>query len=212
MRYEILGFTPENGQWRWSKEKAMIGVKNYNEYLNNHAEKLTLEEYWKNTGEKLKFVRRIKNGTGKNGGVQYWIAPSSTSLRTTNWTDIEVTEIHKEFDLPFQNPKSNKLIQTLIETIDDKNFIALDFFSGSATTAHSIIGLNAKDGGNRQYIQVQLPEATDEKSEAYKAGYKNICEIGKERIRRAAKKIKEEFALSGAERTVNSTLASVFTA
>ena len=68
----------------------------------------------------------------------------------------------------------------------------LDFFSGSATTAHAIMKLNAEDGGNRKFIMVQLPEETDEKSEAYKAGYKNICEIGKERIRRAAKKIAEE--------------------
>ena len=68
----------------------------------------------------------------------------------------------------------------------------LDFFSGSATTAHAVMQLNAEDGGNRKFILVQLPEETDEKSEAYKAGYKNICEIGKERIRRAGAKIKEE--------------------
>ena len=68
----------------------------------------------------------------------------------------------------------------------------MDFFSGSATTAHAVMQLNAEDNGNRKFIMVQLPETTDEKSEAYKAGYKNICEIGKERIRRAGKKIKEE--------------------
>ena len=72
------------------------------------------------------------------------------------------------------------------------NDIILDFFSGSATTAHAVMQLNAEDGGNRKFIMVQLPEPTDEKSEAYKAGYKNICEIGKERIRRAGEKIKEE--------------------
>ena len=74
----------------------------------------------------------------------------------------------------------------------DKESIVLDFFSGSATTAHAVMKLNAEDGGKRKFIMVQLPEATDEKSEAYKAGYKNICEIGKERIRRAGKKILEE--------------------
>jgi adenine-specific DNA-methyltransferase len=74
--------------------------------------------------------------------------------------------------------------------------IILDFFSGSATTAHAVMQLNAEDGGSRKFIQVQLPEQTDEKSEAFKAGYKNICEIGKERIRRAGAKIKEE---TGAE-------------
>lgn len=74
----------------------------------------------------------------------------------------------------------------------DKNDIILDFFSGSATTAHAIMKLNTEDGGHRKFIMVQLPEPTDEKSEAYKAGYKNICEIGKERIRRAGEKIKAE--------------------
>ena len=74
--------------------------------------------------------------------------------------------------------------------------IILDFFSGSATTAHAVMQLNAEDGGNRKFIMVQLPEKCDEKSEAYKAGYKNICEIGKERIRRAGKKIKEENGLT----------------
>lgn len=74
--------------------------------------------------------------------------------------------------------------------------IILDFFSGSATTAHAVMQLNAEDGGKRKFIMVQLPEKTDEKSEAYKAGYKNICEIGKERIRRAGKKIKEESPLT----------------
>lgn len=74
----------------------------------------------------------------------------------------------------------------------NKDSLILDFFSGSATTAHAVMQLNAEDGGNRKFIMVQLPELTDEKSEAYKAGYKNICEIGKERIRRAGKKIREE--------------------
>ena len=71
------------------------------------------------------------------------------------------------------------------------NSIVLDFFSGSATTAHAVMQLNAEDGGHRKFIMVQLSEPCDEKSEAYKAGYKNICEIGKERIRRAGKKIVE---------------------
>ena len=74
----------------------------------------------------------------------------------------------------------------------NNNDIILDFFSGSATTAHAVMQLNAEDGGKRKFIMVQLPESCDEKSEAYKAGYKNICEIGKERIRRAGKKIQQE--------------------
>ncbi len=92
----------------------------------------------------------------------------------------------------FQHPKSELMLKRLTGFVSNKDTIILDFFSGSATTAHAVMQLNAEDGGHRKYIMVQLQEETDEKSEAYKAGYKNICEIGKERIRRAAKKIHED--------------------
>ena len=93
----------------------------------------------------------------------------------------------------FDGPKPVKLLKLLITIANlQEDDIVLDFFSGSATTAHAVMQLNAEDSGNRKFIMVQLPEECDEKSEAYKAGYKNICEIGKERIRRAAKKIHEE--------------------
>lgn len=92
----------------------------------------------------------------------------------------------------FDFPKPSSLLKQLISQVTDKDDIILDFFSGSATTAHAVMQLNAEDDGNRRYIMVQLPEVCDEKTEAYKAGYKNICEIGKERIRRAGKKIQEE--------------------
>lgn len=92
----------------------------------------------------------------------------------------------------FDNPKPLALIKDFIKIGTSDDSIILDFFSGSATTAHAVMQLNAEDGGNRKFIMVQLPEKTDEKSEAYKAGYKNICEIGKERIRRAGQKIRNE--------------------
>lgn len=94
----------------------------------------------------------------------------------------------------FSYPKPVEIIRQLVDAGTEKKGtnIILDFFSGSATTAHAVMQLNSEDGGNRKFIMVQLPEKTDEKSEAFKAGYKNICEIGKERIRRAGKKIKEE--------------------
>ncbi len=92
----------------------------------------------------------------------------------------------------FTFPKPINLIKQFLLSINNTNAIILDFFSGSATTAHAVMQLNAEDGGNRNFIMVQLPEITDQKSEAYNAGYKNICEIGKERIRRAGKKILEE--------------------
>ena len=96
----------------------------------------------------------------------------------------------------FDNPKPLQLIYDFIMIGSNSDSIILDFFSGSATTAHAVMQLNAEDGGKRKFIMVQLPEKCDEKSEAYKAGYKNICEIGKERIRRAGKKIKEENGLT----------------
>jgi adenine-specific DNA-methyltransferase len=194
MRYDILGFTPQTGQWRTSKEKADIAISNYQKFLNNFEQKMTIEEYSIKSGI-TKFIRRIPAGTGKNGGVQHWIAPSSTSLRTSNWTDIEVSQISKEIDLPFDNPKSKQLIMELIKLANLKNDdILLDFFAGSCTTAHAVMQLNAEDGGNRQFIMVQLPEPCNEQSEAFKAGYTTIAEISKERIRRAGKKISADYA------------------
>lgn len=108
-------------------------------------------------------------------------------------------ELMKLFDgqVFFDTPKPTSLLLKLIDLANTKdNDIILDFFSGSATTAHAVMQLNAEDGGHRKFIMVQLPEKTGEKSEAYKAGYKTICEIGKERIRRAGKKIKEDSPLT----------------
>ncbi len=99
----------------------------------------------------------------------------------------------------FDYPKSVELIKRCLQLYSDSDCYIIDFFSGSATTAHAVMQLNAEDGGHRKFIMVQLPEKTDEKSEAFKAGYKNICEIGKERIRRAGKKIKAQLMAEGKE-------------
>ena len=107
----------------------------------------------------------------------------------------EIKEIFND-KLLFDTPKPVGLLVFCIQLATKKDSIILDFFSGSAATAHAVMKLNAEDGGNRKFIMVQLPEKTEDKSEAYKAGYKNICEIGKERIRRAGKKVKEEAGLS----------------
>lgn len=96
----------------------------------------------------------------------------------------------------FDYSKPTSLPKLFCQLCTEDESIILDFFSGSATTAHAVMQLNAEDGGHRKFIMVQLPERTDEKSAAYKAGYRNICEIGKERIRRAGRKIKEEAGLA----------------
>ncbi len=98
--------------------------------------------------------------------------------------------------VPFDTPKPIRLLKRMVKLAGKDDFTVLDFFSGSATTAHAVMQLNAEDGGHRKFIMIQLPEPCDEKSEAYKAGYKNICEIGKERIRRAGEKIKEKSPLT----------------
>lgn len=133
---------------------------------------------------------------------KYYKSVAATTRRTaTTWWDdsglmsTATSKLKKLMgNATFDTPKPLELIDRMLKmiTFQDKNSIILDFFSGSATTAHAVMQLNAEDGGNRKFIMVQLPEKTDEKSEAFKAGYKNICEIGKERIRRAGKKIKEE--------------------
>ena len=102
------------------------------------------------------------------------------------------TDLLSQLGIPFDTPKVVDICVEHIKSFSSNGDVILDFFSGSATTAHAVMQLNAEDGGRRKFIMVQLPEKCDEASEAYKAGYKNICEIGKERIRRAGDKIKSE--------------------
>ena len=121
--------------------------------------------------------------------VSKMLLRSIISLKSDGGIEVEKIFDGKSY---FSYPKPVSLLHLLIASIDEKNGIYMDFFSGSATTAHAVMQLNAEDGGHRKFIMVQLPEPCDETSEAYKAGYKNICEIGKERIRRAGEKIKAE--------------------
>lgn len=197
MRYEILGFTPETGQWRWQESLAQEAVSNYLEYERTSASHMTIEEYWASTGKTKRFVRRIDGGTGKNGGVQYWVAPSDTSLRTSNWNDLEVSQIAKDFDLPFDNPKNVNLIKTIISAVPGNDFLLLDFFAGSSTTADAAMRLNASDGGRRRCISVQMPELCSPDSDARRKGFENLCSIGEERIRLAGDKIQREHVDEG---------------
>ena len=115
----------------------------------------------------------------------------NVQVSTTEQAGSDLDSLFDQISV-FDYPKPVSLLTYLLRFKNDPSSIVLDFFSGSATTAHAVMQLNAEDGGNRKFIMVQLPEKTDPKSEAYKAGYPNICEIGKERIRRAGQKIKEE--------------------
>lgn len=144
-----------------------------------------------------------KNGTGRPQMKSFYEEKKEFGSIDNSWFNSErvgtttngTKEIMQLFDGKpyFDKPKPTTLLCKLIDLANvQQDSIILDFFSGSATTAHAVMQLNAEDGGKRKFIMVQIPEETSEKSEAYKAGYKNICEIGKERIRRAAKKIAEE--------------------
>ncbi|QHQ61476.1 site-specific DNA-methyltransferase [Anaerocolumna sedimenticola] len=192
MRYDILGVMPESGQWKWKHEVANEAVENYIEYVKHYQSTMTLEEYWEHTGKTKKFIRRNPNGNGKNKGVEHWVAPAEGILRNTNWSDLLASK-PTGVDVPFDSPKNAEVLLELVKlsNVEDDG-IVLDFFSGSATTAHAVMQLNAEDSGKRKFIMVQLPEVCPPDGEAAKVGYKTICEIGKERIRRAGKKIKEE--------------------
>ena len=210
MRYDILGVTPLEGQWKWKKEVAEEAVNNYIEFEQNYSQKMSLEEYWISTGRCKRFIRRKAGGTGKNLGVEHWVAPADGILRNSNWSDMLVSK-PAGFGLPFDSPKNPEVLIELSKLFGiGSGDVVLDFFSGSATTAHAVMQLNAEDGGHRKFIMVQLPEKCDEKSEAYKAGYKTICEIGKERIRRAGKKIREENTDNSSLLTPNSKLDTGF--
>ena len=172
--------------WRWSKQKVEWGFKN--DFL----------EFRKNRGQWTLNTKQYQNVDNNNNPIDRRIAFKnffvSSEFNTTQGSRMVVDYFGSKI---FEYAKPVGLLRRLLEIGNVlENSIVLDFFSGSATTAHAVMQLNAEDGGKRKFIMVQLPEATDEKSEAYKAGYKNICEIGKERIRRAGKKIKEESPLT----------------
>ena len=209
MRYPLLGVMPAIGQWKWKKEVAEEAVENYQKYEMQYSSKMTLEEYWRKTGKSKRFLRRNMKGTGKNQGVEHWVAPAEGVLRNSNWTDYLVSK-PVGMGIFFDNPKNPNVISKLIELFDvGNNDYILDFFSGSATTAHAVMQLNSEDRGNSKYIMVQLPVNLDEALKTADSQTKktminainfldsigldhNICNLGEERIRRAGKKIKEE--------------------
>ena len=196
MRYELFGVTPDSGQWRWSKDRSIRAIENYKRMLSEtgYSEDSVTQEvidmWYAKQPEDLDLLRQSSNGK-----PEHYIAPTNDTLLNSSWMDLLIgssSEIGQLFDTKVFD--TAKLTQAISRTIKftNKDALILDFFSGSATTAHAVMQLNAEDGGHRKFIMVQLPEKCDESSEAYKAGYKNICEIGKERIRRAGDKIQSE--------------------
>ena len=179
--YEII--TP-NGTKYYPKE-GKRWITTYESYLKLRSEnRLWFGENGGNMPRLKRYLSEVKNGVNQSTFLDF------TEVGHSDEANKELKELFQaKF---FDYPKPTRLLYRLLYLGMGKDDIVLDFFSGSATTAHAVMQLNAEDGGNRKFIMVQLPELTDEKSEAYKAGYKNICEIGKERIRRAGNKIIEE--------------------
>ena len=190
MRYELFGKCPEKGQWRWEQGRTKQAIKNYEVYLSNYSKEMSIDDYYSyvltSSGAKTDFVRLNDEGT-----IQYYVPPQEGKLLSDNWMDIMMTGTYTVFD----TEKSLDIMNRIVVWITKEEDIILDFFSGSATTAHAVMQLNYEDKGHRKFIMVQLPEACDAKSEAYRAGYKNICEIGKERIRRAGAEIQQDRAI-----------------
>ena len=173
------------GCWTWSLEK-----------FNNEKDSIVI------TGKTGNYTVRKRTFVDKNsvvvrdGKPSYAATVEANSRSILDFSTNDGTTVLNSLIAGnlFNNPKNLDMLKYFISIVPDRNALILDFFSGSATTAHAVMQLNAEDGGNRKFIMVQLPEETDAKSEAYKAGYKNICEIGKERIRRAGAEIKKKQA------------------
>lgn len=183
--YKVVPYQPssgEDGTWRWSKEK----FENEKCDLIGKAIKRNGEDDWDIFQKD--YIGKYGTETRRTKAKSLW---DDKELNYQNGT-IEIKNLFESGNV-FPFPKPTSVIEKALSMIGiDENDIILDFFSGSATTAHAVMKLNAEDGGNRKFICVQLPELTDENSEAYKAGYKTICDIGMERIRRAGQKILSE--------------------
>jgi len=149
MRYDIHGYVPVEGQWKWQESRAIKAIKNYEEYEEKYKDKMSLEEYWSTTGKTKEFICRKLSGKGKNKGVEHWISPSDEILRTSNWTDVLAS---KSVDLDFDSPKNPELIKELIKMGSGDGDIILDFFGGSGTTAEAVLDLNNESEEQRQFI------------------------------------------------------------
>ena len=203
----LTGFNlqDERGAYKLAPVDGPGGAKKGNPYYEFHG----ITGYWRYSKQTMqdKYNKGLIVVTGNNLQQKYYLDDAKKSRRTvTTWWDegfLTSTATRELIELmgskTFDNPKNVNLVLRCLKMITafDKDAVILDFFSGSATTAHAVMKLNAEDGGHRKFIMVQLPEITEEQSEARKAGYTNICEIGKERIRRSGRKVKEEAGLHG---------------
>lgn len=175
---------PQGKHWVYSQENLMNMVKDNQVWFGEDGNSFP---------RKKRFLSDVQDGRTPN---TLWLAEEVGHNQTATREVKQLFDDSKYFDFP----KPVTYVEQFVRILSDNDSYIVDFFSGSATTAHAVMQLNAEDGGHRKFIMVQLPEKTDEKSEAYKAGYKTICEIGKERIRRAGKQI---LSLEGAQMSMS---------
>ena len=156
MRYEIFGTTPETGQWRWEIGRATKAMENYRDYLENYSSSMSIDDYYLDnlmaTNEKLDFVRKNESGT-----IQYYVPPQTGKLLSDNWMDILLSGSFSGFD----TEKNVQILERIVGWITDKDSIILDSFAGSGTTAHAVLNMNKKDGGDRKFILIEMMDYAD---------------------------------------------------
>ena len=194
MRYELLGVTPDSGQWKRKESFARQAVSDYEEYMQKHSD-ITLEEHWEATGCKKSFIRRRKNLTkGMNKGVELWIPPNAGVLISSQWDDLLASDRGlKKHGIEFDAPKNIHIIKRLLASATTPADIVLDSFAGSGTTGHAVLSLNKEDGGDRRFVLVEMDDKIcrettarrlqtvidgDAKIEKLDGGFR-FCELGK---------------------------------
>ena len=181
LRYELFGKTPETGQWRWSNERALEAARNYERFLHDSENQISLDDYYwyhlQSTNVKIDFVRLNEDGV-----VQYYVPPRDYKLMSDNWMDVSL----KGNEIGFDTEKHIDLMVRLVGWMTSEDDVVLDFFAGSGTTAHAVLDFNEQDGGHRKFILVQLPEPTGREN------YPTIADITKERVRRVIKNLNDE--------------------
>lgn len=181
LRYELFGKTPETGQWRWSKGRALIADENYKKFLADAENNLSLDDYFlehhQSTNIEMDFVRLNEDGV-----VQYYVPPRDYKLISDNWMDVSI----KGNEIGFDTEKHLDLMTRIIKWMSGPEDIVMDFFAGSGTTGHAVMAINTRDDGHRRYVLTQFPEPIQ-------AGqFKNIAEMTEARLRQSAEKIRAE--------------------
>ena len=165
MRYELMGQSPETGQWRWSRERSLKAIDNYEklrEEAGDDPTQETVDEWWFSQSPEKPDLLRL-SGTGV---VEHYVPPSDKRILSSLWTDLTVNEhrsVTEKMGLSFENPKRTELIRRIVEymTASTKDAIVLDSFAGSGTTAHAVLALNKEDGGNRKFVLIECEDYAD---------------------------------------------------